>query len=1185
MNDYTRLIFADHGFRIPDTPADPKPGKRSYEDAFREETETEQAFSMRNVRTALKKDMVKSLKIRDRFVNTAFTKRDETAIDEWMGRVVASKERDEDVVDVYARAKISLPTEETINSYNMLINRPYEYSEFTARDANMPHVTWSGFNSLYTSARNETPFIQAMISFTILEKLSKDMLDIDVDEFVHGYRYSAPTDKLQNAVEEILDSMVQSVYYGVAQEIDVSESLPEAIKYADYMNSVGYVGHRAYPGEGSREYEKKHLLSRPPVNELVDVRDMVVIDIRGKGKRGFDVKTGTEIGIVTGTENTLSHHLCDELRYNEFTHEFVMKSVPFRYIITDDRSEQNGNKGSSDTDSSSKFDELYSAAMRATNKTQADADKMNFRLREMEGRAASERERRAFREEMRKRADRMSKMRSEYAEDRFRALRHAANERERQAEITRQIRQLTELNRLQNSQESMQEKYMLDSAKRINDMLDKRTDVEYKERVWQRELASKLMDTCSKSSTALNSLLHKVETATGKIQKLVSGGDETFVTEKSFVPTDALDKLSSQLEAAQSLMKSISEATSSMSADLDAGGAEGGPRSKTEHEIKTLVESIDERVNFMLIKNFAQFDEDCKRIERQGEDLYARIERLLKNAEDEPFPNSVKMKYEQDRGYQTFDLSDIVAEFSGDDPVTDAKLVDIVPSMAEEVAEIVQSAGGGSGGSSVVRIADAQIAKLLNSIDKQNKLRMQACRTIASESLVKEKQYTELANKFIKSQVEAEKLQSLYNDAKVLNKLLTQTVQTDTAKLSRELANVTEKLAGLRDELEKSERRADNKAAKFHEALSNTMTELSRVSDKNEEGLDAFQKACRELELDKLLPSAQTSRPSLTEFAAERMDLLEKLYARFSDVKARSEDAFVTKVNALNESIRLSRETRENIGVQPTPSASSSNADNTPRSSTAAAPPDTSHRHQIERELNRVKKENEDNKKAITKALEEVTKRGLKDADDYNRIKAAGWNVANSVKTAVGTTDAEKIHLVNETYCKAELNHAVKKENVEFLRDSLESKWGSHVKSLFPDKVRVTKTGVVVREKSASQTLFQYVFPWLRIRYGDQNVRSTFNFAIQLFKSDMGTFELIRSILVAKRVHFEIRSFILRREEDDGRRFGRQFFTDSELSRTPSFDGSDDGIRRGRSVSEKSGRESEWSAEYDDGPL
>ena len=1158
MNEYTRLIFDEHGLRVGDDGAvtNQKPGKRSYEDAFREETETEQAFSIRNVRTALKKDMVKSLKIRDKFVNTAFTKHAETVLDKWMSRIMTGEKKD--IVDVYARTKISLPTEESINSYNLLISQPYEYSEFTARDANMPHVTWSGFNSVYKMARNDTPFIQAMISFTILEKLSKDMLDLDVEGFVRDYHY-VPTDKLETAVDEILDSVVQSVYYGVVKEIDVSESLPEVIKYADYMNSVGFVGHR--PSQEVTPvsvYESNHLLSCPPVNILVDVRDMVVIDIQGEGKRGFDVKTGNEIAIVTGTATALSHHLCDELRYNEFMHEFVMKSVPFRYIITDDRSEQNGNKGTNKSDS--EFNELYSAAMRATNKTQADADKMNFRLREMEGRAASERERRVFREEMRKRADRMSRMRSEYAEDRFRALRNAANDRERHAEINRQIRQLSELNKMQNAQESMQEKYMLDSAKRINDMLDKRTDVEYKERVWQRELASKLMDTCSKSSTALNSLLHKVETTTGKIHKLVSG-DDTFVTEKSFVPTDALDKLSSQLEAAQSLMRSISEATSSMSVDLDAGSS--AANSKTGQEIKTLVESIDERVNFMLIKNFAQFDEDCKRIERQGEDLYARIERLLKNAEDEPFPNSVKMKYEQDTGFYTFDLNKVVAEFDDSDPVNDAKLVDIVPSMDDEVADIVKGSGASS---SVIRIADAQIAKLLNGIDKHNKLRMQACRTIASESLVKEKQYTELSNKFIKSQVEAEKLQSLYNDAKVLNKLLTQTVQSDTGKLRRELAHVTEKLTSLKDELEKSERRADNKATKFHEALSNTMNELSRLSDKNGEGLDAFQKACRELELDKLLPSAQTSRPSLTEFAAERMDLLENLYAKYSEIKANSESTFAAKVEALNESIRLSRETRPRENESQSP-----RDDATPSTSFAAQqqPIDTSYRRQIERELDRVKMENEDNKTAITKALEEVTKRGLKDADDYNRIKAAGWNVANSVKTTVGTTDAEKIHLVNETYCKSELSHAVKKENVEFLRNSLESKWDSYVKSLFPDKVKVTKTGVVVREKSASRTLFYYVFPWLRIIYGDQNVRSTYNFAIQLFKSDMGTFELIRSILVAKRIHFKIRSSILRQEEN-GSRYGRQLYTDDAIRR--SFEESDDE------------RKSEWSgSEYDVG--
>lgn len=1123
MNPYTRLIFKDHGVRVDGDDIfgaipDEKPGKRSYAAAFGDELANEDTFAIRNLRAAISKDMVKSLKVRDRFISASFTKPVEESITKWMTKLLGLRKKT-DTVDVYADTSIAVPTEESINSYNMLMGLSYEYSEFTPRNADLPHVTWSGFNSAYKSARDDTPFIQAMLSFTILEQMSKDMLDVDVEECVQDYYY-VPGEKIEPAVEEILESITQKVYYDVVKKVDLTEALESLIKYADYMNGVGIVGY--YPNKkksSGKIYETNYLLSRDPVNLISDIRDIVVIKVKGEDKRGYDVKADTEITIVTGTENTLTHHLCDELRFNELTHEFVIKSTPFRYIITDNRSEQNSGDKKKDEHKKleGEFNKLHSAAARATNKTQADSDKMAFQIREMETKSANDRERRIYRDRMRERSERMHKLRSDYAEEKFRRSQTDSDNKSYTATVDRQIRQLSELNKMQSSQESMHQKYMNDSTKRINEMIDKRANVEYKEGVWQRELATKLMNTTKQSSSALNGLLSQVSLATDKISKVTGNNADSFITNKSFVPTEALDRLSEDFNSTELLMQSLCEATSHMSQSQDVGNGE--TKTRSQHEIKTLIDSIDQRVNFMLIKNFAQFDEDCKKMDRQGEEMYSKIEQLLKHAEDETLPNSVKMDYERDKGFFSFDLQNVMSEFSEHDSVADAKITEAVPSMASEIADITGSSTNGS----VIKIADAQVSKLLNTVDKNNKRRMQACRTFATESLLKEKQYMDLSRKHVRCQVESDKNRSMFNDANALNKILTQTMQTDTNKLQGKIKSVSKQLYDLKTDLAESEKKAKSRSDKFTADLQDTMSKLNSANDKSSDGLKTLQQEWGKLEVLHLNPTSQNGKPTYSDFIARQAGVLDNMHGQFQNQKLNTETIFNRKVKDLTDAI-------SKVPVPQRPKANLPNAG--PVQYPAPGQPvsvDKTQRTQLDWELAAVKKENDANKKALDAALDEFTKRGLKDTDDWNKLKASGWNSVNSVKTSVGIADAETIHLVDETYCKSELSHAVKKENVEFLQTSLRDKWDSHVKSLFPDKVRVTKTGTVVREKSASKTLFYYVFPWLRIRYGEQNISQTFSYATSLFKSDMGTFELIKSILLAKQIHFKIRSSLLRR--------------------------------------------------------
>ena len=468
MDDYTKLMYKEFGLNVSDDILQlykkQHTDKRTYEEAFREECESERMVSSQNLKAILRNDMVNALKIRDKFVNTAFNSQTERKIDDWCRRellTISKKEKNDDV-NVYERCKIMLPTEESINSYNMLVGQSYEYSKYSDRDANMPFITWSGFNYEYKAARNDAPFIQALISFTILEKLSKDLFHLNANDFVQSYDYQQSTETIEHAVEEILDSMVQEVYHGILKEIDMYEFLPEAIKYADYMNSIGFIGYSVCEHQTPYSfYERNHLLSCPPVNKLVDIRDMVVLGVQGEGKIGLNVNSEKQIFIVVGVENTIKHHLHDELRYCEFMHQFVLKSTPFRYIITDDRSKKD-DEDDADNKSNKKFSEMYSAAMRATNKTEAEADRMKFKIHEMKIKASSDRERRLYRNKLRERADKLSKLRSEYAEDKFRALRKAATERERNDEINRQFRQLSELNKMQSAHELMQDKFLMD---------------------------------------------------------------------------------------------------------------------------------------------------------------------------------------------------------------------------------------------------------------------------------------------------------------------------------------------------------------------------------------------------------------------------------------------------------------------------------------------------------------------------------------------------------------------------------------------------------------------------------------------------------------------------------------------------------------------------------------------------
>lgn len=1096
-----------------------------------------------NMESSLNNNFAKMLKTRDKFIGSFMTIKEKRKINEWILSVIElayrkGKKRvstdgsselpltfhNKNKVDQFIKTSIIFPTELSLNTWNMLNNGPYIYSDYTDRDPNHPDISWSGFNLEYGIEKRQSPIERAILIFAIIEAISTSSLDVytSINSLVSD-RVVQDISLLDNhnVVDTLFDIYAESLHNKIVSGIDIvylSKMINLYIDYANTLNVVPWIENKDNNGFIENYHNTVSVLTTKPINVIVEVDSVVIIQTEGYKLWGFDFKRDLEVMLykTNYSPSSMDQLLKDELRYSELMGQFVKCIPPKKYIISERRPEGDY---AFDGRHNKKF--KYDTSLNGCSRLDVDNDSSEKELnrvanreKEHEIRMATLAEKRQMRSEIGERSRQLAELRRKHYIAEFERKQTDRNYRDQLRSVEQQEKIRNKILQSKYKREELESRLLGDFNKELRHLIDKKYASEALDEKQRRELIAMTAKGMDKSNETIRKLMQKLILATDRI----AGKDtmkELSERESGFLSSDSLEILSSHMNNVDSLMKTINDVVNNLCLDqiheTDSGEAV---------KIKQIVSAMESKVESIMLDNLKNLDKEMRNAQDNVEEIYKRIDSVLRDEEQSSVSGEAMLtvNYPYELGDYCLDVNDSVYGMEIDGAT--AK-VDNSNSMLHEIREVIGEGKEDSfreiNRSSTVKIIDKKVAKLVETLRKRFKKNVTVLRAVNEDSKKISALYSDACRDKNVYKMKLEAAYALINDAKIINSLISKTLNSAARVSKQEMGAIKKKLNELIERVKKKELKDLERTEALKRNVDRVISEIVEISSSTDKEIKKIRGLWSTIDLDEF--DRNVTSKGLSDRIIEKKNMYDDLINQFNErermVRARFDQSMADFESGLETRNNLSDNLFQQQNVSDVNRPNSEHTENNNNKNN-----NTENNSAVENDklaaINRLQKEYlEERKKRKRYAVEAINK-GNSIYEKFIKLQRSSWTNLNGVKC--GQLDDEpNRYVIDGIFRKAHIENNLNKESVNYVKEELKDKWHLIANEKFISTKYVTPTGVTTTIKSIKHTFFEFVFPCLRILYR-KDLLLDYNIHTILRSETQTSLDVLKAILMSKRL-------------------------------------------------------------------
>lgn len=1071
------------------------------------------------------------LKKRDKFVGNFIKNEENILIDEWIKSVINDNyDNDDDNVERFIKTAIIYPTECSLNTLNMIKNGPYVFSEYTDRNPNDSDVSWSGFNLEYVIGKRQSPIEQAILMFAIVETMTAKDFDLSAIDLFVSERMKKNTEVNDTFsieyVNIVFDSYARQLHNKIISGIDLINITRMVNLYIDYANVFNFIpwtkiNENVVVNNDRKDNVGCSLLSSEMINKIIDIDSFVVIKTEGYKLWGFDFKSNQKIHLhkTDYSHSSMDQYLKEELRYSELMSQFVKTIPPRKYIISEKRPEELLNR---ESNNKRKHDYL----LLDENDDKSDNKELNkiaLRAKEHEIRMATLKEKKLMRSEIAEQSRSLAELRRKLYVTQHEAKLAENNKRATERVRDKKDKLMREITQSELKHDEMQTRMIEFFEKNLQKLIDKKYASEAVDEKQKRDIIIATTQGIDKSNESIQKLMRKLMSATDRMTEGKIGKE---LDENGLLSSNALELLGSHIESVDSLMKTINEISNNLCLDQTKE-----TDSNEATKIKHLINAMENKVETIIFKNLANLDKDMHNAQQSVEEIYKRIDASLSEEEQTSIVGEETINYEREMDDYSLDLQEEI--FGGMDVDENGAISMNKDSQLREMKSILNTCKGNYS----VKFIDKNVAKIVNVMRKRFKKNIAVLRAVNEDSKKISTLYSDACKDKNVYKLKLESTNALLSDAKVVNGLISKALHSATQASKQQMSGIKKKLEELIERVKKKEAKdiervehlknnVERAIADIMEIGGDTNREIQKIKsmwssiDIEEFNRNMFSKGLS----DQILEKKTMYADMMNQLETKNRQAQERIQKQIEAIEHSQTDDVIDNVRNLNEGEHQS----------------SSFSTNTPHLSTntSSSPPPTSSSLSRTNENDKIEAIDalreeciKQNKKRKRYAIEAINKSN-KVYDKFIKLQQSSWSNLNGIKCGNVDEEPDRYEL-DGIFRKAKLDDSFNKENVNYVRDELKEKWNLLANEKFVNAKYVTPTGVTVSVKSIKNTFLTYVFPCLRILYGEKAVMDH-NMEAILKSETQTSLDALKSVLMNKKVWDRIQARVIHEQRQRG---------------------------------------------------